>query len=124
MTACSDVYYWEVAQSVDNISKIEIVEFEDGVIPSVICEIAPENYDELINDVQTMPARKYIGSLASISRRIIKISFLDETYDIISLYEPRHITEPDYGISYSKITWLYFNSKDFEQLINKWIEKS
>ena len=124
LTACDNrIYYWKVAQSVENISKIEIVEIENGEIKPAICIIAPEFYEDIIHDVQAIPARKYFGSRTHPKGKSIIIKFNDNTFDLISKYEPRHITEPD-GDAFSSANWLCYRSDDFNQLIEKWIAKS
>ena len=125
LAACDKTtYYWEVAQSVENISKIEIVEIENGEIETVICTIAPEFYEDLVHDVQTLSASKYFGSLTQPNGKSIIITFNDNTFDLISKYEPRHIIEPGGGFFHSGANWLCFRSDEFDQLIEKWIVKS
>ena len=125
MTACDRFLCWEVAQSVDNISKIEIVEIEDGVITSVICEIAPENYEEVVDDVQTrMELYMYSGEPYILSGKAIKITFADDTYDLIACYEPRHFVKQQDGSISSEYSWRFFEANHFDKIINKWIEKS
>ena len=123
MTACFKTYYWKVAQSVENISKIEIFDNYGREDQAFICEISPADYAEIVNDIQAMPAKKYMGDPTHPYGKVIKIMFIDGTYDEISKYEPRHITDPDEGYSNSKISWLSYKEKDYNQLIEKWIAK-
>lgn len=120
MTACNKVYYWEVAQSVENISKIEIYANYGLENQELLCEISSEDYEEIVDDIQAMPARKYFGEPFRSKAKVIILTFADNNYDIIALYEPSHVTVSDGG----RISWLYFDKNQFNQLIEKWIAKS
>ena len=120
LAACNKTYFWEVAQGIENISKIDIYEDYEEDSQVLLCEIAIEDYEEIVNDILSMPAHKYFGSPVKPQGKVIILKFVDDTYDIISLYEPRHIN----GLNGGKISWLYFNEKDYNQLIEKWLAKS
>lgn len=124
LTACNKVYYWEVAQGVENIAKIEIYENYGVENQSLLCEIASEYYEEIIKDIQAMPAHRYFGDPTHPFGKVIKIVFADGTYDEISEREPRHIIEPEYGYGHAKISWLFYNKAEYNQLIEKWLAKS
>ena len=124
MTACCrKIYYWEVSQSIENISKIEIVEIDDYQIKDIICEMDAAFYEEVVNDVQSLPAHKYFGELESSYGKSIKITFIDGKYDIISLYEPKYITEPYSDLVIGKNRHYYYEKEDFDLLIEKWTNK-
>ena len=124
MTACCrKIYYWEVSQGIENISKIEIVEIEGDKVKSIKYEVEPIYYEEVIDDVQSLPAHKYFGSLVGARGNAIKITFKDDKFDIIAQYDALHVI--DYSSEYlsGETQHYYYDKEDFEQLIEKWTNK-
>lgn len=120
MTACNKIYYWKITQGIDNISKIEIVDIANYQIKEIICEIDATQYEEVVNDVQTLPAHKYFGSLEPSWGKSFKITFKDDKYDVISKYEPKYVDKPESGIVDGKNRHYYYKEEDFNRLIEKW----
>lgn len=111
----------ESAQGVENIAKIEIVELEDRKF-SVICVIAAKDYDELVSDVQAMPAKRiWMESFGPYGKAVI-ITFDDGDYDLIAVVEPGHITQSN-G-TYKRNLRLHYDINEFNRLIEKWIAKA
>lgn len=124
LTACDRFYKWEVAQGVKNISSIEIVEIITESDYTILCEIKPENYEELVKEVQSMDLYKYSGEPHNLSGKAFKISFKDGSYDLIAVREPRHYIKEQDGYIYSEYSWRFFQKDQFDQLIEKWIANS
>lgn len=120
MTACNKVYHWEIAQSVENISKIEIVDVYNSEKIYFLCEIDSLHYEEVVQDIQTINAKKYFGSLKQPYGKSFKITFIDGKYDLISECEPKHVLDPEQGLKRLKCNHYYYDSAEFEQLIEKW----
>lgn len=124
LTGCNKIYHWKVNGSVDEIERIEIFNYpyDDNDLSEFICEVVSENYQEIIDDIENLNFEKYYGTPKHIKGLKIKISFINGSYDLISRLEPRHCPK-DASIFESRITWLYMDETEYEQLIEKWTTK-
>ncbi len=120
-TGCK-TYYWKMLNSVDNINNICIVSlFEEE--ETLLKNIDRVDYVELINDIESLKAHKYIGDPTYPSGNIFKVSFSNGEKDLISQYEPRHVYFINGELYDGTISRLCFNQKEFNELIEKWLKK-
>jgi len=117
LTGCKE-YHWEIAQGIEQVESIDIINLNDGE-EEIIKHIEKSNYEEIIFDIESLVAHKYIGSLSHPAGEVIKILFKNGDYDYISFFEPQHFMNGEEPY----ITWLCFNEKEFNQLIQKWMNK-
>ena len=123
-TACFKTYYWKVAQGIENIAKIEIYDSYGREEQELMCEISPEYYEEIVNDIQSLPAKRQFAESFGFYGRQIVIKFADDTYDVIAIVESTHVTKPNGTISSGKTMRIYYQTNEFNLLIDKWIAKS
>lgn len=121
---CNKTYKWQINGSRDEIEKIEIINFEsdDDVYKnnySLICEIEAKDFNDLINDIEKINYKKYFGDPKSPRGTVVKITFTNDNYDLISAIEPRHCNKIG-GVLESKITWLSTSKESFDKLVEKW----
>ena len=121
MSGCNKIYYWELGGSLDEIEKIEVIEIKDFYRNDfgIICEIDEDNYQEIINEVSNLQYKKYFGDPSCPRGKVIKITFKNDNYDLISRSEPRHC-DKEGGMLASYITYLFHPGTEFDQLIEKW----
>lgn len=119
------VYQWNFEKELSEVEKIEIIYinsfYEDEY--ELLKEIPQTESVNIISDIQKLQAKRYIGGLTVPSGQTIKILFKNGDYDLISLFEPRHIYLNDGGITNIKTTRLCFNQEEFNHLIDKWLNK-
>lgn len=88
----------------------------------VICEIPKSDYSEIIKDIESLEAVKYIGDRTRPHAETIRITFTNGDFDLIAVFEPRHRHS---GVEYwdDNGSGLCFKKKEFNQLIEKWSTK-
>ncbi len=120
LSGCNKIYHWKIEKGIEEILYIKVGRnfgYSDEV---EICEIDKTHYQEIINDIEALEAKKYGWNLEASSGDAVKIVFSDKTFDIISLYEPHHTFYREDGTADWQITWLHFDDDEFSEFIKKW----
>lgn len=120
LSGCNKIYHWKIEKSIEEIVSIQIATVYGSTVESQICEIDKIHYQEIINDIEALDAKKYGWNLETSFGDSIIITFADNTFDMISLYEPKHAFYEEDGSVNWKITWLFFDEDEFGKLIKKW----
>ena len=121
MSGCKKIYYWEIGGSLDEIEKIEVIELKDFYTDDfdIVCEVDEGDYEELVKDVANLQFKSYFSSPQKPEGKVIKITFKNGNYDLISHIEPKHCYKEEDNIN-SRNTYLFCVGTDFEQFIEKW----
>ena len=126
LSSCYDktVYHWKFEQSDNNVSKITIVDISnnsDEETYIILKEINIEYESALFNDIQSINMYRYYGDPLTPSGHSIIIEFSNGEYDVISQFEPTHAKYDSNGVVRNYISWLYFDSAEYEKLIIKYL---
>ena len=122
LVGCNEIYHWEFNYSYEEVTQIKIVEMIDDLDYREIQEIDLSLSKEFYNDIVNIEMKRYGPNLSSPSGKCFLIVFENGEYDIISQKESKHFK---YGgediLAYN--SWLYCDEKEFNELINKYLNK-
>lgn len=115
-SGCNTNSKFEFAQSIDSITKIEIVEITDTEGEKCLAELEPSS--GIINDIQSLSCRMYWNDPVQILNGLaIKIYYDEDVYETITCECNAYYSngDVDYG-------WEYFDKGEFENLIKTYLK--
>ena len=115
-------YHWNFEHDYTEVKEIKIGyanSYDDYV---VIKELDLSFAEELLNDIESLPERKYVWNPSVTSGECFIIVFSNGEYDIITCREPEHVIIEDEKLQ-GYISWLCYDSEEFQSLINKYKNK-
>ncbi|MBR3680385.1 MAG: hypothetical protein IKL79_00095 [Clostridia bacterium] len=119
----SKTYHWSFYQSQSEIINLSIIDANNPFEFTTLKEISMSLKNTLISDIEKLEYKKYGPNLHTTHGVCILIEFKNGEYDIISHYEPMHVMwDSESGNLDAKISWLKCDKKQFDALIDKYMQ--
>ena len=119
-TGCNRTYTYSTAQSLDNVDKVEICEYDYGSkSTSTIVVLDQVDAEALVNEINALECKRHFGDhTTSYGTVVIYISYKDGNAEVIG---DRNVAQVDADGDWS-IGNEYFDTEQFLALITKYVD--
>ena len=123
LVGCQKIHYWDFHYDYERISEIKIVEAISETEYREVKKIDLSFAREIYMDISNIKMKRYGTNLSSPFGKCFLIVFDNGEYDIIAQKEPKHFRyDGEYLLGHN--SWLCCEEKDFNALINKYLNNS